>query len=75
MSEESIQLTEEDGARLYGVFVHFMNAQFGGPSNQRTPTTESSKRIASHMQDKYGDELCYELCIEYLSNRRLCDPS
>lgn len=66
---KTIQLTEEDGAHLYDVFVHFMNAQFGGPKQQRTPTTDSVLRIVSHMQDKDGEQLCYELCREYLSNK------
>ena len=65
-----IQPTEEYGERLYDTFVHFMNAQFGGPKQQRTPTTNSAQQIASHMQDKDGARLCYELCREYLSNQQ-----
>lgn len=70
MKNQKIQLTEEHGASLYDVFVHFMNAQFGGPKQQRTPTTNSAKRIADHMQDNDGERLCYELCREYLSNNK-----
>lgn len=63
-----IQLTEEHASRLYDVFVHFMHAQFGGPKRQRTPTTDSAQRIASHMQDEDAEQLCNELCLEYLTN-------
>jgi hypothetical protein len=65
---KTIQLTEEHGTQLYDVFVHFLNMNFGGPKTQRTPTTDSAQRIASHMQDKDGGQLCYELCREFLSN-------
>jgi hypothetical protein len=70
MSNTLIQPTEEHGERLYDAFVHFMHAQFGGPKQQRTPTTDSCQRIASHMQGKDGEHLCYELCREYLSNAK-----
>jgi hypothetical protein len=70
MKAKKIVLTEESGEGFYDVFVHFMHHQFGGPEYQRTPTTDSAKRIASHMQDKDAEQLCYELCREYLSNEK-----
>ena len=69
-----IPLDQEHGSRLYDVFVHFMHMQFGGPKMQRTPTTESAQRIADHMQDKDAEQLCYELCREYLSNAKQPTP-
>lgn len=75
MSETTIQLTEENASRLYDAFVHFMHAQFGGPKQQRTPTTDSAHRIASHMQEKDDAQLCNELCREYLSNVKTEQPT
>jgi hypothetical protein len=69
MSTEKIKLTKESGAYLYDVFVCFMHQNFGGPKEQRTPTTNRSQAITAHMQDKDGEQLCYELCREYLSNK------
>lgn len=74
-STDTQKLTEEHAGRLYDVFVHFMHAQFGGPEQQRTPTTDSAQRIASHMQDKDGEQLCNALCREYLSNTRIDLPN
>lgn len=71
MTEKQLQLSADCGARLYDVFVHFINMNFGGPKQQRTPTTSQSKKIASHMQDKNSEQLCYELCREYLSNEKI----
>lgn len=70
MGDEKLQLSTDNGARLYDVFVHFMSINFGGPNQQRTPVTSQSQKITSHMQDKNGEKLCYELCREYLSNEK-----
>ena len=68
---EKIKLTAVNGTRLYDVFVHFLHHNFGGPKEQRTPTTNSAQAIADHMQDKDSERLCYELCREYLSNAKI----
>lgn len=67
---EKIKLNEVNGARLYDVFVHFLHVNFGGPKEQRTPSTKGAQAIADRMQDKDGEQLCYELCREYLSNAK-----
>ena len=71
MSTKKIKLTKNNGAYLYDAFVHFMHIQFGGPKQQRTPTSDSAEKIANHMQDSDGEQLCYELCREYISNKTL----
>lgn len=56
--------------RIYEVFVHIMSDQFGGPKRQKRLTKESAQRIDDLMRDKDGEQLCYELCREYLSNAK-----
>ena len=65
---DKLKMEAEDGDRLYEIFVKVLHEQFGGPAKQRTPTTDSAQRIAGFMQADDGENLCYELCREYLSN-------
>lgn len=65
---DRIKLTGEHGERLYNVFVFLLHKELGGPKEQRTPTTDACQRIADLMQNTDGEQLCYELCREYLSN-------
>ncbi len=62
---------QEKALRLYEVFVHFMHMQFGGPKQQRTPSTNRLEEIESLMRDPCkGEQLAHVLMQEYLSNDR-----
>lgn len=69
MDEIKLELPTNNGCDIYDVFVNFMRHQFGGPNQQRTPTTDTCDRLAHYMRTADGEALCYELCREYITNK------